>query len=158
MFLQAQLGLLLVLAAFALSVAAALPCDQARQQRCAAWVRRLALAYGALALVLALQCWWQYRDWTHLLWTSTHPQIALFAGAGAFLMRDEWDRRTGATRFGLGPWILLAALLVFALMPAALIEWVPRPDAGARVYAVEADGAPAEHFYRAGDPQNAAAV
>src|SRR6185503_4378533 len=56
----------------------------------------------------------------------------MFAGAGAFLMRDEWDRRTGTTRFGRGPWILLAALLLFALLPAALIQWVPRPDAGPR--------------------------
>jgi hypothetical protein len=132
MGLQVLLGLPLGLALFALSIAAALPGDQAKQQRCAAWARRLVLGYGGVAFVLALQHWWTWPDWMRLLWTSTHPQMVLFVGAGAFLMRDEWSRRAGDTRLGSGPWIVMAALLAFALLPAVLIQWAPLPDPGPR--------------------------
>ncbi len=95
MGLHVLVGLLVVLAAFWLSIAAALSTDQARQQRLAGRVRRLVLGYGALAFALALFTWCTSRDWVHLLWTSTHPQIALVLGAGAFLVRDEWERQAG---------------------------------------------------------------
>lgn len=126
------LALPLGLAVFALSIAAALPRDQAQQQRCAAWVRRLVLGYGLLALVLVTALWWMERDWVHLLWTSTNSQIALFVGAGAFLVRGEWGRRMGTTLLRPGPWIVLAALLALALLPAALIQCAPPPGAGPR--------------------------
>lgn len=113
-----------MIAVFALSVSAARSRDRVRCERRTYWVRRLVLAYGALALALALRQWWAYRDWVHLLWTTTHPQLVLFSGAGAFLSRDA--------RIGRGPWIVVASLLVFALLPAALIQWAPDIDAEPR--------------------------
>ena len=132
MFLQVLLGLPLVIAVFALSVSAALSSDQIQQKRFSARVCRLVLGYGVVAFALALLYWWTHRDWVHGLWTSTHPQIVLCITAGAFLIRDEWGRHTGTTRFGWGPWIVLALLLAFALLPAALIQWAPDPAAAPR--------------------------
>lgn len=126
MYWQVLLGLALAITTCALALPTALLRGAAQRQRALVWMRRLVLAYAAVAFVLAVLHWWPWRDWVHCLWTSTHPQIAVFAAAGAFLVRDGRERRER------GPWIVLAVLLAFALLPAALIQGAPDPDAGAR--------------------------
>ena len=83
------------------------------------------LGFTLLALGFMAAEYLRAHDWVHLLWNSTFPQLVLFLGGGAFLLRG---------RGGGGAWagVLLVCFVALALAPGVLLQLEPRPDAHPR--------------------------